>query len=218
MDTSRWLFLTVFWVFMLMLAGLFLGMDDPLTVFVISGMQQLIFALGGFLGMYHLAPHTIDLNLIELRRGALAGIALFLLNTLAGLVVFAIGAWLFGFEAVTDVLYRERQGMEQMLDFARVRSVIPLFLLVVVAAPIGEEFFFRGFLLSLLRRRTSTNAAIAVTALLFAVMHFYILGFLSVLVSGVFLGWLYVASNNIWRPIMAHGVSNAVVLVLSLFI
>ena len=50
-------------------------------------------------------------------------------------------------------------------------AAIPVVLLIAVAAPIAEEIFFRGMLFGGLRRRLSTFAAAAISALVFGGLH-----------------------------------------------
>ena len=50
-------------------------------------------------------------------------------------------------------------------------TVIPMLLVGIAAAPLSEEIAFRGYAMSLLRRRFSPTAALAVTAVIFAAAH-----------------------------------------------
>ncbi len=50
-------------------------------------------------------------------------------------------------------------------------TVVALLLVSIVAAPLTEEIAFRGYAMGLLRRRFSPNAALVITALLFAGAH-----------------------------------------------
>lgn len=78
-------------------------------------------------------------------------------------------------------------------------------LVTLVAA--SEELVLRGVLFDALRDRGGEAAAVAVTALLFAVIHLplYGLGSLGLDVSvGVFLGCLRVISGNVTAPLVAH--------------
>src|SRR5207237_327636 len=66
-----------------------------------------------------------------------------------------------------------------------VRGVALLYLapVVILAAPMGEETFFRGFLYKGLRRRTSVWPAAITSAVLFAAVHFQGVSFLQLLPS-----------------------------------
>ncbi|MEX0807513.1 MAG: type II CAAX endopeptidase family protein [Dongiaceae bacterium] len=86
-----------------------------------------------------------------------------------------------------------------------------------IMVPIAEELLFRGMVLRWLQERTGAGAAIAISSLLFATVHFYFLvldpgiGLFvtgQIFVLGLLLGWLYVWSRSIWPPIVLHVVNN----------
>jgi hypothetical protein len=79
---------------------------------------------------------------------------------------------------------------------------------VSVGAGISEEFAFRGFILKGLESAVSPPAAIALTALVFALFHFEPLQILQVFPAGLFLGYLAVKSNSIFPAIAAHAFNN----------
>lgn len=80
----------------------------------------------------------------------------------------------------------------------------------VLIAPVGEEVAFRGLLQPALGRCLSPAAAVAVTSVVFASMHWYygfklpIIAFLAVV-----LGWARVASGGLRAPILLHALVNA---------
>jgi hypothetical protein len=99
-------------------------------------------------------------------------------------------------------LFADRGPVETALVFAG----------AVVAAPIGEEFFFRGFLLRRARPRTERGwhvGAVVVVALLFSAMHLDPIGFVTRLELGVVLGLVFVRSGSLYASIGAHAGSNA---------
>lgn len=80
-------------------------------------------------------------------------------------------------------------------------------LIVAVLPALLEEMVFRGYILRLLRPYGDL-LAIAVSAVLFALMHGNISQIPFALVVGVSLGWLYVRTDNIWLPIAVHFANN----------
>ncbi|MBI2461798.1 MAG: CPBP family intramembrane metalloprotease [Candidatus Rokubacteria bacterium] len=105
--------------------------------------------------------------------------------------------------------------VEGLLDRARGPGDLALLLVgVTVPVPIGEEVFFRGFLYTLLRARWGAPWAIALSSLLFALVH----GvhdptppsWLPVLPVGLALAVLAERSRSLLPPILAHGVVNLV--------
>ncbi|MBI2857400.1 MAG: CPBP family intramembrane metalloprotease [Chloroflexi bacterium] len=83
------------------------------------------------------------------------------------------------------------------------------YFIVGVAGPIGEEVFFRGFLLGGLAKK-GTVFAILGSALIFAVFHGAIGVIIPVVFAGLVLGWLYVRSGSLFAPALAHMLQNTV--------
>jgi len=52
--------------------------------------------------------------------------------------------------------------------------------------------------------------AIIVTSLLFSAIHFSFYGFLTRLTLSIVLGLLYAQTRNLWMPILAHFINNAI--------
>lgn len=83
------------------------------------------------------------------------------------------------------------------------------FLATVVAAPIAEEVFFRGFLLPAFAVQWGFVPAAFASALLFGLTHVS-LGLLApAFVSGLILAWLYRRTGSLWNCILAHGIQNS---------
>jgi len=102
--------------------------------------------------------------------------------------------------------------LQQQLLGIRSFSMFLLNLLVVAVVPaISEELFFRGAFIGLLRTKTGFHTAIWVTAALFSILHFQFYGFFPRLLLGALLGYLYLWSNSLWVPVIAHFINNAVV-------
>jgi membrane protease YdiL (CAAX protease family) len=79
-------------------------------------------------------------------------------------------------------------------------------------APIFEELMFRGILLDWLRKRTSTSMAIVVSAVLFAVMHFYAVVMPYAFLAGLFLGWLRIRTGSTVNTLFVHTLNNVLFL------
>jgi membrane protease YdiL (CAAX protease family) len=114
-------------------------------------------------------------------------------------------SWLLGHDIVTPF----------QSDIDRTASAagwLPLlWLAVVVVAPIGEETLFRGFLFrGLLRAPRDTWPVIAITALLFALMHVQYDWFViaQVFAFGLLLGWMRWASGSTILTILLHALIN----------
>lgn len=82
----------------------------------------------------------------------------------------------------------------------------------VVFAPVFEEIAFRGLLFGLLRRRFSLAPAAVISAGIFALAHGYgVLGFASVLWSGLVWAWAYEKTGSLVPGMVAHGLNNLLV-------
>ena len=88
-------------------------------------------------------------------------------------------------------------------------GVILLVTMVVFFAPLVEELFFRGLLLRSLDRRWGRVAAIAGSALVFAVLHFQLLQFPALLLFGAVAAALAVRTGRLGPAIWAHVGFNA---------
>lgn len=97
--------------------------------------------------------------------------------------------------------------MDHFFDF-----LISLVMLAILPA-VFEETLFRGGLQNLLSRWIKLPVlAILITSLIFSAVHFSYLGFLSRVVLGFVLGWMYHRTGNLWLSIIAHITNNAIAL------
>lgn len=85
--------------------------------------------------------------------------------------------------------------------------------LIVGAAPISEEIFFRGFIFGGFRRRLSFPVAAVLSALIFGLFHYTGSGSLTVVPQLAFLGfalsWVYEETGSIYPTIALHMLNNA---------
>jgi uncharacterized protein len=86
-----------------------------------------------------------------------------------------------------------------------------------VAAPLFEEFLFRGFLLPSLTRYVPVWAAIGISGLIFGVAHLSLSEILPLTTLGIILGIVYVRTRNLLAPMLLHSLWNSSTLA-SLFI
>ena len=101
-----------------------------------------------------------------------------------------------------------------MLQQKGIVSLAVNLLVIAVAAGVCEEVFFRGTLLSIIRRKIrNPHVAIWVVALIFSTIHLQFYGFIPRLLLGALLGYLRYWTKNIWYPIFAHFLYNAVAVI-----
>jgi len=99
---------------------------------------------------------------------------------------------------------------EMFLNVGTLQGLFFNIFMIAVIPAIGEEFMFRGIVLKILRQWSKNiHIAIWVSAILFSAMHLQFYGFLPRLFLGALLGYLFVWSGNIWLPVLAHFVNNA---------
>jgi len=122
----------------------------------------------------------------------------------------AIGAYLL-FSAVYIALI----GQPKQKDIAESFGAVPVqILLIVIAAPLGEEVCFRGMLFGGLRERLPRLAAALVSALIFGGLHATTgISAVPVLVAfGFILALLYEKTGSIVPGILLHMLNNSVAL------
>lgn len=81
---------------------------------------------------------------------------------------------------------------------------------VCLIAPVIEEILMRGFVLGGLGNTYGVPAALFLSAVLFAILHFNMVQTLSAFVCGIILGLLYIKTESILCCIIAHGGYNLI--------
>lgn len=156
-------------------------------------------------------------NRKEATYGVVGGLGLYVVNIVLGVLSVWIALRFLDPDLVQNLILRERAGANVLLTSNEPLIVLGTMLLLTVGAPLGEELFFRGLLVDLWRETLGARAAILLGAVLFAFLHFYVLQFIPVLISGIVLGILFVRFENVVVPIFADSVVNSLVLVIWLW-
>jgi hypothetical protein len=82
----------------------------------------------------------------------------------------------------------------------------------VLFAPLFEELVFRGLFFATLRRRFGFALSSALSAAIFALAHGYgLLGFASVIFSGLLWAWVYEKTGSLLPGMVAHALNNLMV-------
>lgn len=126
--------------------------------------------------------------------------------------------WLLLFVAVSDTL-TSLLGRPIVPDFMTevyqsAGWALPLlWIALVIGAPFGEEFMFRGFLFTgLSESRVGPYGAMAITSAIWAVIHmqydFY--GIATLFVGGIFLGWARWKTGSLWLCVLLHALMNLI--------
>lgn len=82
-----------------------------------------------------------------------------------------------------------------------------------IAAPLFEEFLFRGFLLPSLTRYIPVWGAITLSSLVFAIAHLSLSEVLPLMVLGMVLGIVYTRSRNLLAPMLLHSAWNSITMI-----
>jgi hypothetical protein len=100
-----------------------------------------------------------------------------------------------------------------MPDFA---SFLETFVIMAIIPAFGEEFFFRGVMLRLAKKKFVTMGfPVFFTSVIFAYCHSNVYGFLSILSAGALLASIYYLTGSLWCSILAHLVFNGTQVILS---
>jgi membrane protease YdiL (CAAX protease family) len=117
----------------------------------------------------------------------------------------------------TWALSLEKTYNENVMIFSKMNGASDLFLALFIMAflpALFEEVFFRAALQNLLVNWWKKPIlAIAVSSLLFSLVHGSIFLFLSRAILGFALGLLYYKSKNIWVNIIAHFLNNGIIII-----
>lgn len=130
-----------------------------------------------------------------------------------------IGIWNDGWQLESGQIFRdmEENASRIMKGFLSDTSSLGLIINIIVIAllpAILEEVFFRGAM-----QRTMINLVkyrflgILLTSIIFSLLHFQLFSCIPRVFLGLFLGYLYVISQNIIVPIIFHFINNLTVVV-----
>ena len=114
----------------------------------------------------------------------------------------------------------ESRAEELTLRMLEVNSIYGLIInigLIAVVPAIGEELFFRGIIQKLLQEKWKIHVAVWVAAIIFSTFHFQFFGFIPRMLIGALLGYMFVWTQNLWVPIIAHFINNAIAVVFYYF-
>lgn len=112
-----------------------------------------------------------------------------------------------------SILVRLRKGIDDITRLFANSSWLD-FALISLLAGVGEEALFRGLMQTGLTEPLGLWWAIVLTSLVFGLVHFVSLGYaIYAAIVSVYLGWLFVAFNNLLVPIIAHAVYDFLALI-----
>ena len=124
-----------------------------------------------------------------------------------------------GIESTLQSLEKERFEVTRRLMENKSLLIFFVNILVISVLPaLGEEFFFRGLLQKILVDWfRNPHLGIIIAAFCFSAIHMQFYGFFPRLLLGLFFGYLYFWSKNIWVPVLAHFLNNTLAVCLAFF-
>lgn len=140
------------------------------------------------------------------RIGLKQGIQLFLLVTIAGIII-----------SIFYPIEVEPQLVAKIIGTAlEPQELLIIFLVTSFLAPFSEELYFRGFLYPALEYRMGRVPAMLVASAIFGVIHFDLIRFIPITLGGIWLTYLYEKTGSLYTSITAHAVWNAITTILIL--
>ena len=114
-------------------------------------------------------------------------------------------------------------GMPMQDEMAKLLASIPRtpiniavgLLAITVVAPLIEELLFRGLLQNALMHHVPAWAAIALSALLFSVVHLQLYAMPALMALGAAFGFIYYKTGSLRMTIVLHMINNMLALVLT---
>ncbi|EKV00794.1 putative metal-dependent membrane protease [Leptolyngbya sp. PCC 7375] len=132
---------------------------------------------------------------------------------ISSMLIFSFSSFLLLFYPISLFApgFVEERLTEQLLSVETVAPGLYRYLMlfvVLVFAPIAEEFVFRGVLLQRWAVRWNLPVGIIMSSLLFGMLH--INNPLGLTMFGVIMALLYIRTRSLWVPIIAHALNNVV--------
>lgn len=147
----------------------------------------------------------------DLRVGVKWGLIIFAVTTVIGMIInFALAQ--LGIPQTPQNFVRELRNVSESWG-------LPLAVFIaVVAAPLGEEFLFRGIFHRTLATRLHPYLAVVVSGLLFALFHADWQQSLQLWIGGMGFALAYHRSHSLLGPVVAHMVLNSIPMIMLLFL
>ena len=209
-----------------LVAGIVDQLARPYLTYSNSALLTLIITVLGFQGAallwvhFFLRKHQVSwgegFGFARKNHGQCVAAALIALPVvLGGMIVLGIFSdWVL--RALHEQLHWGWLKPEPQAAVQLLREQWPIYLVAIqgivtlIVAPVAEEILFRGILYTTIKQRGRPFAAFWVTSFLFALIHGYPVGFLSLIFLAAVLVVLYEWTRNLLAPILLHASFNAV--------
>jgi uncharacterized protein len=123
----------------------------------------------------------------------------------SGLVLLSLLSYLF---PSLVMIFTQSSKVEDLAASAALADKVGLFLVLVVFAPLTEEFLFRGIILNRWSQKWGMAKSLLATSLFFGFLHANPVG---LSMFGLVMGLLYLRTQTLWIPVICHTLNNLVV-------
>jgi uncharacterized protein len=123
----------------------------------------------------------------------------------SGLVFLSLLSYLF---PSLVMIFTQSSKVEDLAASAALADKVGLFLVLVVFAPLTEEFLFRGIILNRWSQKWGMAKSLLATSLFFGCLHANPVG---LSMFGLVMGLLYLRTQTLWIPVICHTLNNLVV-------
>ena len=171
-----------------------------------------IFLVPAFLFGYFTHPRPFEFLGLRPAGKSIQWLIVAVLMTSAIPLLIQINTWFSviklsgSFKEMQDENERAVQGLMNMTVFM---DFLKSFVTLAILPAVGEELFFRGVMFRMAAKKNrNIMTSIILTALVFALFHFNVYGFISILFAGTILGYVYYLTGSLWLSILAHLINN----------
>lgn len=182
-----------------------------ITVMIFIGTPLIWYLLVNKFGIKKILHDALKLRMERINEaflwGIITAIAMFIMVAAIGYLLYASG------------LVDQETDISNVEYLARNLSIFSMFFIIVFQS-IGEEVFFRGFLLEKIDSFAGKNMAIFATAILFGLAHMSygkLYPAIMAMLMGVFLGYIVLKTKNLYAAITAHMLFNFAIFIFYLF-
>src|SRR5262244_3231116 len=113
-------------------------------------------------------------------------------------------------QSIAPPAWRDQWDMTNLFKNQTPLELGAIIAAVVLAAPVCEEFAFRGMLQRGLAAAISPRAAAVLSAFIFSAFHLDPVGFAARFELGLVFGLLFLRTNSLWPGILAHAANNLI--------
>ena len=100
--------------------------------------------------------------------------------------------------------YQEQLAVKLFFESKGTAPLLKLIFMACVAAPILEEFAFRGAIYPTFKSLWGGKIALLLSSTLFAIVHDYWVGALPLMLLGMLLGIVYEKTGSLWSSVGFH--------------